>query len=80
MQLAVATAGDQLVVGVPKPLFVLDSMHYSDAAAGRNYDVSADGSRFIFVRETHLPGTSSPRQIELVQNWFGELQQRAQGR
>jgi hypothetical protein len=38
------------------------------------YDVSADGQRFLMVKE--LPQATSPTQINVVLNWFEELKRR----
>lgn len=53
--------------GKPKPLFGWDFPF----EAGRDYDMSLDGRRFLFVRE----GAVGEEDIELVvvQNWFEEL-------
>jgi hypothetical protein len=45
----------------------------------RNYDVLADGKQFVglTVAAGYTPGTAaSIRQIDVVLNWFTELQQR----
>jgi len=36
-----------------------------------NYDVSADGKRFLMIQEPE--STDAPEQIHLVINWFEEL-------
>ena len=41
-------------------------------ATGTNYDVSADGQRFLMVKQ----GEQVPGQINVVQNWFEELKRR----
>ena len=45
-----------------------------------NYDVSADGQRFILLKLSGGPETGTPQQTNLVavDNWFAELKQRAQ--
>jgi serine/threonine protein kinase len=68
-----------LAVGAPSTLFELEPEHYPGAAAARSYEVSADGSRFIFIRETYPPGDNSPREMHLIENWFTELAQRFAG-
>jgi hypothetical protein len=37
-----------------------------------NFDVAADGQRFLMVRESEP--TRSPREINIVQNWMQELE------
>jgi serine/threonine protein kinase/Tol biopolymer transport system component len=54
--------GPPLVVAQPERLFELESLGA--------YDVAADG-RFLFV---DLPSDIAPREIDIVQNWFEELQ------
>ena len=45
-----------------------------------NYDVMPDGKRFVVVTSTdgglHQPTRPPPQQIDVVLNWFTELQQR----
>jgi Tol biopolymer transport system component len=69
------TLGDRLVVSRPARLF--DLPWYAGAIGSRAYDLAADASRFLFVRETYPPAVSAPRHIQLVQNWFEELRRRA---
>jgi serine/threonine-protein kinase len=43
-------------------------------AAGRTYDVSLDGQRFLMIKEgASTDATSAPRGIVVVQNWTEEL-------
>jgi serine/threonine-protein kinase len=42
------------------------------SAAGRAYDVSADGKRFLMIKETD-PGASASPRIVVVLNWLEEL-------
>ena len=46
--------------------------------AGRNYDVSADGQRFLMIRNAASDDEASPQkpQINVVLNWFTELRER----
>jgi hypothetical protein len=71
--------GATLVVGTPSMLFELEPEHYPGAMAARSYEVTADGSRFIFIRESYPPGDNSPREMHLIENWFTELAQRFAG-
>ena len=41
---------------------------------GRQYDVTADGQRFIMLKTTHPPG--GPSHFVLVQNFVSELKSR----
>jgi eukaryotic-like serine/threonine-protein kinase len=43
---------------------------------GRNFDITPDGKQFLVVMPTASATDSSSRQINVVLNWFSELQQR----
>jgi Tol biopolymer transport system component len=43
----------------------------------RNIDIAPDGKRFIAVLPSDQSGAPAAQQIEVVLNWFTELQQRA---
>ena len=69
------TMGSTLEVGTPRKLF--DGPYLFRApglGVGRMYDVSADGQRFLMIKESSGADERppSPRMI-LVQNWFEEL-------
>ena len=53
--------------GRPTPLFAYP---YRPLLQQWSYDVAADGSRFLLVRQ---PRESAPRRVEVVVNWLGEL-------
>jgi serine/threonine-protein kinase len=45
--------------------------------AGRTYDVSADGRRFLMIKDVSVrEGTPAPQSITVVQNWVEELRRR----
>ena len=44
------------------------------SVSGRNYDVSADGQRFLMVKQP--ANQAAAPQIIIVQNWFEELKAR----
>jgi hypothetical protein len=53
------------------PAKVLEGLYLNQGGGIRNYDVSADGRRFLMVK---LPANSgAAAQIVVVQNWFEEL-------
>ncbi len=54
------------VAGASKALF---QGPYYALQAGRSYDISPDGKRFVMIKES----TSAPVQLLVVQNWFAEL-------
>jgi Tol biopolymer transport system component len=58
--------GAVLKAGLPQPLF--------KAAAGTTWDVASDGKRFLV--ETPSSGSSAGRHMEVVVNWFDELNRR----
>jgi serine/threonine-protein kinase len=76
MGVAVEVAGGASVrVGTPTKL--VEGPYLGGTAgttAGRTYDVSPDGRRFLMVKEAaSTDATSAPREIVVVQNWFEEL-------
>ena len=40
---------------------------------GRSYDISADGQRFLMIKEGGADGTAAPASIIVVQHWVEEL-------
>ena len=50
----------------PQLIFELDQY---DQGAGRNYDISGDGDRFLMVK----PMSSADARIVVVENWIEEL-------
>ncbi|MGH9256213.1 MAG: hypothetical protein ACRD3C_16780, partial [Vicinamibacterales bacterium] len=62
-------AGSPFAAGTPRPLFIGD---YQMPVAGRAYDVSPDGQRFLMIKAA--PGeAAAPPQIVVVQHWLDEL-------
>ena len=43
------------------------------AGAGRSYDISPDGQRFLMIKEGGADGTAAPASIIVVQHWVEEL-------
>jgi serine/threonine-protein kinase len=60
-------------VGTPRMLF--EGPFRIDGGSFRNYDVTADGQRFLMVQEVQRP-PARVSQMVLVQNWIEELKQR----
>ena len=65
----------------PRTLF--RGMYVGNVFVGGNFDfatwdVSPDGKRFLMMKEqgTTASGSSGPRKINIVVNWFEELKQR----
>jgi dipeptidyl aminopeptidase/acylaminoacyl peptidase len=61
----------QFSTGSPKALFVVPDLAYSQAGAGRRYDVFANGNRFLVPEFT-----DSAAKIRVVRNWFAEFRDR----
>jgi serine/threonine-protein kinase len=64
-----------LHVGEPKTLFTSES--WGANPGFRDFDVSPDGQRFIFVRQGNR--ASAPKRYNVVMSWFEELQERVSG-
>ena len=65
------TTQPTFAVGKPKMLF--EGPYVSTPGLLANYDVSDDGQRFLMLK----PSEQEPAtQINVVLNWFSELQQR----
>ncbi len=47
--------------------------YYSSAVAGRSYDVSPNGERFLMIKAGGAGDDTPPAELILVQNWFEEL-------
>ena len=61
--------------GKPKLLFEGQYLSVQTGLTNTAYDVSPDGQRFLMVKE--IGRTVSTTQINVVQNWFEELKQKA---
>ena len=61
------------------PIKLFDTRAYlvPTSVAGRPYDVSADGGRFLMINNVAVrEATPAPQSITVVQNWLEELKQR----
>jgi Tol biopolymer transport system component len=58
----------ELHAGIPKVL--LDGPYQLGEVVGRDYDVTADGQRFVMIKR---PDESAPQQVNVILNWFEEL-------
>ena len=54
------------------PVSLLDTRLF-ESSAGRRYDISPDGKRFLFMKQLHNEERSSTGDIVVVTNWFEEL-------
>ena len=60
---------------VGKPRMLFDGPYSPTALTTPNYDVSADGQRFLMLKPSEQ-APSAPTQINVVLNWFEELKQK----
>jgi hypothetical protein len=49
---------------------------YFQIAPSRHYDISPDGQRFLMVLPVNARQESTPRSLNVVLNWFDDLQRR----
>jgi hypothetical protein len=81
-------APDGALMGVPveargsvwsagSPMRLVEGRYFSggEGTTVRQYDVSADGQRFLMMKEEARDTNAAPS-INVVQNWFEELKQR----
>jgi serine/threonine-protein kinase len=72
------TLGSTFAPGTPTKLF--DAPYFfgpTVVGRGRTYDVSADGRRFLMIKEANAADAPAPAaRLVLVQHWFDELKQR----
>ena len=54
------------------PEIAVSQRYFRRSGAGRGYDISPDGERFLMIKETDAT-TDEPRELILVQNWIEEL-------
>ncbi len=73
MVVAVETA-PRFTTGPPEVLF--EGRYAARSSGNPNYDVSADGQRFLMIAEGETDDTSPPAQIVVVENWTEELKAR----
>jgi eukaryotic-like serine/threonine-protein kinase len=74
MAVPITVSGSALTAGAPRQLF--EAKGLSTTGPARGYDVTADGQRFLFVREVSVPPPAPPPMV-LVDNWFQELKRLA---
>ena len=69
------------VAGTPRLLFEHPSLILGGSSS-RTFDVSADGQRFLMLKQhaTARASDSSQDELRIVLNWFEELKERAPGR
>jgi hypothetical protein len=64
--------GSDVVLGSPQ--VAVKGPYAVPVNAGRHYDVSVDGQRFLLLKDAPAPDGQKPAEpeIELVQHWVGE--------
>jgi Tol biopolymer transport system component len=70
--------GETFAAGVPAALFL--GSRYAVLANVRNYDVTADGRRFLMIKEAPSNGDATPASLVVVLNWFDELKRLVPGK
>jgi len=64
--------GSTFRAGRPTRLFEGRYLTFA-TVAGRTYDVSPDGQRFLMLKPGDTDSTAAPTSLVVVQNWFEEL-------
>jgi len=62
--------------GLPKKVLPRSYIGAIPTYAGRQYDISRDGKRFLVMKEAAVSAQAEPLAIVVVQNWFDELRRR----
>jgi serine/threonine-protein kinase len=70
---SMTASGTTMTPGTPRELF---SGRFNTTGPARGYDVTGDGSRFLFARNVEQPQVST--QMVLVENWSEELKRQVQ--
>ncbi len=71
-----AATGDRVTLGQPQELFQSDDLRSGIPVP--QYDVSADGQRFLTVGPAEQGAEAAPPKIRVVQNWYEEFRNREQ--
>jgi serine/threonine-protein kinase len=74
----VQTSGSTFSAATPSKLF--DAGKYSMPFPPRHYDVSADGERFLMVKDAAGDSNEPPASMVVVEHWFEELEQLVNGK
>ena len=74
----VQTSGSTFSAGLPERVF---DARYSTPFPPRSYDVSADGKRFLMLKDSAAGDpNATPLRMVLVEHWFEALKQRVNGK
>ena len=70
----VSTSGPTFSAGSPAKVF---DTKYVESNPSRHYDVSADGQRFLMIKDSATGDpNATPASMVVVEHWFEELTQR----
>src|SRR5262249_42856583 len=64
------------VFGKPVPLKIKEFLHNGLPGEPRGFDMTPDGKQFIVMRSPDLANSRQSQQINIILNWFRELQER----
>ena len=73
MSVRVGTSGPTFSAGTPVTVF---ETKYVQSNPSRHYDVSADGQRFLMIKDGPANPSAMPASLVLVEHWFEELLRR----
>ncbi len=73
MSVAVLDDGPIFSAGGPELLFETEGMYFS--SQGRQFDISPEGERFLMIKEGLPTEGGTKGQINIILNWFNELQE-----
>ena len=74
LRVPVEASGATWNAGTPMKLF--DRRYFTGGAAGRTYDVSPDGQRFLMIKAPGTDASATPPALIVVQHWDEELKAR----
>jgi serine/threonine-protein kinase len=74
--LMVVSVADAATFTFGNPTKMFDGQYYSSPSAGRTFDVSPDGQKFLMIKEATADGRRSTANMVVVLDWFDELRQR----
>jgi hypothetical protein len=67
--------GSQPIFSAGTTRMLFEGSYVASGVAANNYDVTADGQRFLMVKPV-AQQSAAPTQINVVLNWFEELKRR----
>ena len=73
MSVPVSASGPTFSAGKPTTVF---ETKYVESNPSRHYDVSADGQRFLMIKDGPANPNAMPASLVVVEHWFEELTQR----